>query len=553
MSIIRKNSLQQKISDLQSVNSELMEKLNFLENQLKNIENADTFLDTNLIFQMLSSGFLHFNYTTQQLYISPSLSELFEYALSTKEISYDILVNNVHADDKSSLIDLFTFPKNTKKKISGQFRLIPKQKENKEIKYFTWTCTYSKTIEDDTVLVCAMREITKEVKQIRDLQRNKEKAEESDNIKTIFLYNISHNIRTPMNSILGFAELLSLTDPGPEKRKEFISVIKKQSKNLLQLIDDVAEIAKYESGTLTITKSKCNLNLLLYEIKKDVENLRSTSRKEQVEIQQILLSKEGTEVYTDAGRLHQIFFNLISYSLKYSVQGTIQFGYTLPEDDKIDFFVKNTSFDISKEEQKYLFDRSSQYDVNTFSRYDDETGLRLTIAKGIIKLLGGRIWVESEQGSGTIFNFSIPFEKAPSFNTELIEAEISETVQYKWNDKVILIVEDEEVNGLFLEAIFNEAAAQTLYAKNGLQAVELCKSINKIDLILMDIRMPVMNGIKATQEIRKFNQSVPIIAQTALALEEDKQNCILAGCNDTITKPIDVEELLKMVNKYLSH
>jgi CheY-like chemotaxis protein len=129
---------------------------------------------------------------------------------------------------------------------------------------------------------------------------------------------------------------------------------------------------------------------------------------------------------------------------------------------------------------------------------------------------------------------------------------LTKNPQYRWNDKVILIVEDEEINGLFLEAVFHDTEARTLYAKNGAQAIELCKSINKIDLILMDIRMPVMNGLKATQEIRKFNQSIPIIAQTALSLQEDRQQCLLAGCNDTITKPIDVEELLSLVNKYIS-
>jgi CheY-like chemotaxis protein len=356
-----------------------------------------------------------------------------------------------------------------------------------------------------------------------------------------------------MNSIVGFAELLSMTDPGPERRKEYLSVIKKQSKNLLQLIDDVAEIAKYEIGTMTITKSKCNLNLLLQETLKDVENLRLFARKEQMVIKHILPSAKGVELYTDAGRLQQVLVNLISYLLKYTMQGSIEFGYNLPNDDKIDLYIKDTSFEISKEEQKNIFDRYSQFDANTFDQYDDETGLRLTIAKGIVKLLGGKIWVESEPGAGTTFKFSIPFEQAPILISEYFEEELSKSPQYKWSDKVILIVEDEEVNGLFLEAVFQEADTQTLYAKNGLQAIELCKSINKIDLILMDIRMPVMNGIKAIQEIRKFNKTVPIIAQTALTLQEDRENCLLAGCNDAIAKPIDVEELLQMVNKYFSH
>jgi signal transduction histidine kinase len=559
MSIIRKyysRRLQiQRISELESQKKELINRISLLEDIISkyNTENINDLPFFNDILQLLSSGSLIFNFNSKKLYLSNSLKELFESFIPEKEITVDILLNNVHSEDSSFLIELFSLPKTFKKRINGQFRLIPKVKENKEIKYFSVTGTYSKSRQEEYLLICAVRDISKDVKQVKELQRNKEKAEESDNIKTLFLYNISHNIRTPMNSIVGFAELLSMTDPGPERRKEYLRVIKKQSKNLLQLIDDVAEIAKYEIGTMTITKSKCNLNLLLQEILKDVENLRLFARKEQMIIKHILPSTEGVELYTDAGRLQQVLVNLISYLLKFTMQGSIEFGYTLPSDDKVDLFVKDTSFEISKEEQKTIFDRYSQFDAETFDQYDDETGLRLTIAKGIVKLLGGKIWVESEPGFGTTFKLSIPFEKAPILISEHFEEELSKSPQYKWSDKVILIVEDEEVNGLFLEAVFQEANTQTLYAKNGLQAIELCKSINKIDLILMDIRMPVMNGIRATQEIRKFNKTVPIIAQTALTLQEDKENCFLAGCNDAIIKPIDVEELLQMVNKYFSH
>jgi CheY-like chemotaxis protein len=187
-----------------------------------------------------------------------------------------------------------------------------------------------------------------------------------------------------------------------------------------------------------------------------------------------------------------------------------------------------------------------------YSRYDDQTGLGLNIARSILKLLGGKLTYESDIEQGTSFVFNLPYEPAP-VHSRSIEEELAFNGKYKWNNKVILIVEDEEVNGLFLEAVLQETGARTLYAKNGLQAIELCKSISKIDLILMDIRMPVMNGLKATQEIRKFNTNVPIIAQTALTLEEDRQNCLLAGCNDTVIKPIEVEELLYLINKYFAH
>jgi signal transduction histidine kinase/CheY-like chemotaxis protein len=550
MSISRKRN-NSNVSELKHQNEELQKKIEELSDIIEQ-ERKNTALSSK-IFSFLSAGHLYYNFTTEDFYVSQNLKQLFENCI-TQDLNTPLgLIENIHSEDRLFIQDIFTAPlKSQQKKIFGQFRLSQRTKDYKEIKYFGLTGIYETNDADELTLLCSIREISKEVKQLRDLQRNIEKAEDSDRIKTIFLLNISHNIRTPMNSILGFAELLSMTDPGPEKRKEFIQVIKKQSKNLLLLIDDVAEIAKYESGTMTVTKTPVNLNLLIKEIAKDVENLRSAVRKDKVKIIQTLPSREGIEIYTDAGRLHQIFLNLINHSLRYTTQGSIKLGYNLPSENKIDFFVQDTSRGISKDDLKNLLDRSTQLDKSEYSRYDDETGLGLNIAKSILKLLGGKISFDSDAEKGTIFNFSLPYESTPE-QIKSIEDELAFNGQYKWANKVILIVEDEEVNGLFLEAIFQETGAQTLYAKNGFQAVELCRSISKIDLILMDIRMPVMNGLKATQEIRKFNPSVPIIAQTALALEEDRQNCLLAGCNDSIIKPIEVEELLNLVNKYFIH
>lgn len=503
-------------------------------------------------FSELSIGILHYNFEAGEISDSDSLQVLFEGCLAQGEVSLSNLIESVSSDDRQFVEDLFTQPKTLPKKITGRFKLIQKTKDYRETRFFNISANYDTDVKGNTVLVGIIRDITKELKQTRDLQRNLEKSEESDRIKTNFLLNISHNIRTPMNSILGFAELLNMTDPDPERRQEYVQVIQKQSKTLLQLIDDVAEIAKYESGNLTVSKSPVNINLLISELIKEVEKLRSLSRKEHVNISFQVPSKEGIEIYTDAGRLHQVFINLINYSVKYTAEGSIQIGYSLSDDNRIEFFVKDTSPGLSKEEVKILFNPFTMVDKGELSRYDEENGLGLSIAKSIIKLLGGKLSVDSEPGKGINFHVSLPYERIPNHSSSSIEEELL-SEQYKWSDKVILLVEDEDVNGLFLEAVFHETGAQTLVAKNGRQAIELCKSINKIDLILMDIRMPVMNGLKATQEIRKFNHSIPIIAQTALSLEEDRQNCLLAGCNDLITKPIEVEELLFLVNQYLPH
>lgn len=548
MSKKRKDKLQ-KPSELKGLNKKLKDKIQHFKQSLETSENyVNSFIPS-----LLSGAFFTYNFSNQEFLGHPSLNLLLGDMLEYSSITKEIILDNIPPDDKLSFQELFIAPKILTKKVNFQFRIIPKSKDYREIQSFVLSGTYSTKDNGDTLLICAIRNISRDNKTMRDLQRNLEKTEEADRIKTLFLLNISHNIRTPMNSILGFAELLSMTDPGPERRREFIDVIKKQSKNLLQLIDDVAEIAKYESGKMTITKSPINLNLLLSETRKDVVAMQSSNRKEQVEILVNLPNQSGMEIFSDAGRIHQIFLNLVGHSLKYTLEGSVELGYLIPDDNRISFFLKDTSQDINKEDLKLILDKYIQPDKTGESRYDEEVGLNLSIAKSIVKLLGGKISVDNTPEGGIEFVFTIPFEKIPSLASEINADEAQLNQQYKWTDKVILIVEDEEVNGLFLEAVFQETGAQTLHAKNGNQAVELCHSmLNKIDLVLMDIKMPVMNGLKATQEIRKFNTRLPIIAQTALALEEDREQCLLAGCNDAITKPIEIDELLRIVNSYFA-
>ena len=545
MAMLNKNNLKLKElrSQIKELNQQLEKERQEKQNELDSI---------NQLNNLLSVGYSQYNFSTESFFINDFLKTQFDNCFDDTQISPKMLIEAVHQDDRLFIEDIFAQPKPAGKKISGQFKLTQRIKDNKETKFFQLNGIYYKNSNEQNILTCAIHDVTKENKQIKDLQRNLDKATESDKIKTLFLLNISHNIRTPMNSILGLSELLNMHDPGPERRKEFIQIIKKQSKNLLQLIDNVAEIAKYESGILTITKTPVNLNLLINEIVRDIENIRSEIRKENVKIIVSLPVEEGIEIFIDAGRLHQIFINLINHSLKYTLKGYIELGYRLPIENKIVFFVKDTSQGIEKEDLKNIFDRFGQYSADDSNRYNEETSLMLNISKSIVKLLGGKINFDTNADSGFIFEFTLPYEPPPQQTDHTLTSDEEIASHYKWNNKVVLIVEDEEVNGFFLEAIFQETGAQTLYAKNGKQAIELCKSINKIDIILMDIRMPVMNGIKATAEIKKLNKNIPIIAQTALSSEEDRENCLLAGCDDAITKPIDVGELLQKVNKYFT-
>lgn len=378
----------------------------------------------------------------------------------------------------------------------------------------------------------------------------KEKAEEADKLKSAFLANMSHEIRTPMNAIIGFSQLLSLPNLSAEKKKQYIDIISYKGNSLVKLINDIIDASKVEAGQLTVVYAPCAINNLLKNLQVFYKKDRVLQKREAVDIKLIVPKKtDRLEVVTDEGRLEQVLTNLISNALKYTERGSIEFGYNL-DNELVTFFVKDTGIGIDPKMQTLIFERFRQ--VEDFSgKKAAGTGLGLSISKGIVSLLGGNIWVESELGEGTTFFFTIPYrviEKPESSD----EPPLEEDEHFPdWRNRVILIAEDEEVNYVFMEELLNLSGATVLWAKDGVQAVELVKTLKKIDLILMDIKMPVMNGYAATMEIRQINPKIPIIAQTAYAFSEDRQKAEAAGCNDYITKPINSKELFAMMQKYI--
>jgi CheY-like chemotaxis protein len=289
--------------------------------------------------------------------------------------------------------------------------------------------------------------------------------------------------------------------------------------------------------------------MLLKEILVYAGQHKKALNKEYLEIKLELPEKNGLVISTDPGRLQQVMANLISNSIKFTEKGYIEFGHQLPSDGKIEFFVKDTGIGLTKEQQKNIFSRfpDEEMDIKKF----ESPGLGLTISKHLVKFLGGKIWVESESGKGSVFRFTIPYEQALPDHHEYSSLEEEEYPRFEWKDKVILVVEDDEVSFRFLEAILQDSEAQILHAVNGFQAVELCRSISKIDLILMDIKMPEMDGLEATKQIRQFNKKIPIIAQTAFIMEIDPDKCLAVGCNACVAKPIDIRELLEKIHDFL--
>jgi signal transduction histidine kinase/CheY-like chemotaxis protein len=401
----------------------------------------------------------------------------------------------------------------------------------------------------ENVFLGSIRDISKQEKLKRDLVRAREKSEDGEKLKNTLLSNISHEIRTPMNSIIGFSELLNIGNLPFEKRHEYVKTIKNQGIRILKMIDDVIELTRIETGRITIRKSPCNIDLLLHELMVIFSQYKKSQNKDFLEIRISYPPKHGLIVYTDPGRLQQLMTNLIHNAVKFTEKGWIEIGYMPVSDQKIEFYVRDTGIGLTREMQKNIFSPFAEEEIQKTKL--ETSGLGLTISRNLIRLLGGKIWVESEPGQGSTFFFTIPHEEVPDAYHALAPEEESEIPSYTWKDKVILIVEDDVVNFRFLEALLQDKAVQILHASNGLQAVELCRTISKIDLVLMDLKMPEMDGIEATRQIRSFNRKIPIIAQTAFVMDNELQQCHDAGCDDHITKPIDIKEFLEKVDKFL--
>jgi len=384
----------------------------------------------------------------------------------------------------------------------------------------------------------------------QDLQIAKQKAEESDRLKSAFLANMSHEIRTPMNGILGFTNLLKEPHLSGQEQQKYIQIIEKGGLRLINIINDIISISKIESGQMEINIQESNIN-------EQIEYLY-TFFKPEVEAKGLTfsfkngLSSSDAKLITDIEKVYAILTNLIKNAIKYSEKGSIEFGYKLKrnrEPAELEFYLKDTGIGIPKDRQKVIFERFIQAN-NSDKTEHQGAGLGLSISKAYVEKLGGRIWLESEEGHGTTFYFTLPYQ-IQSEEKPIIKNHVSlKGVEKNIQNLKILIVEDDEASEFLMSIIVQEFCSETLIAKTGREAIEICRNNSDIDLILMDILLPDIDGYKASRQIRRFNQEVIIIAQTAYSFSGDDKKAIKAGCNEYITKPIIKDQLLELIQKY---
>lgn len=372
------------------------------------------------------------------------------------------------------------------------------------------------------------------------------KIEETDKLKTAFLQNVSHEIRTPLNSIIGLTYILNNEPVTDEEKEEFSSVIEKSGNRLIEIVNNILEISKIETGQYEVSSEFFSIN----ELMKEVYNVffQETLRKDIRLTYKCEFEHEDATIFSDEYVVNQVMTNLIKNAIKFTQKGEISFGYTR-KGKSLEFYVRDTGIGISAENKFKIFDRFTQADTS-LSRSHEGAGLGLSISKGIIELLGGKIWVKSRLGHGSTFYFSIPYH--PQTKEEVVkEAAVNIGEINKELGKLnMLVVEDDDLNYLYFFRSLKPSGHELTRAVNGLEAVDFCKE-NDYDIVLMDIKMPIMDGIEATKQIKQLKPQLPVIALTAFAFNEEKINLKKIGFNDYLTKPLKVEQIYLAIQKCL--
>ncbi len=413
------------------------------------------------------------------------------------------------------------------------------------------------------------KEIREHKKTEKELKSAKEKAEESDKLKSAFLASISHEIRTPLNGIIGFAQLLKQDEFQAIEKEQFVKYIDRSSEQLIHIIDDLIDISKIEANQMHISMGSCNLNHLVDELYFFFETDSISKGKEYLGFKRNKgLPDDKSEILTDEKRLHQVFSNLISNAIKFTKRGYVSFGYRFIPNEKIKeesfytkiahyksdlvlLYVEDTGIGIPEKSQDFIFQRFRQADEKVVQNFGG-TGLGLSISKALVEMLGGTIWVDSEPGKGSSFYFTLPYKPALPVEKQMMqgESEIS-NITNDWKNKTILVVEDDDCNRKLIETVLSDTGINLLWCNSGKKAVEICKKKSEIDIVLMDIQLPEMDGLEATRKIRQIRNDLPVIAQTAYAMNEDRDKAIKAGCAEYISKPFVKESIIQTIGKYI--
>jgi PAS domain S-box-containing protein len=414
--------------------------------------------------------------------------------------------------------------------------------------------TRSVTVRSDSGEVLGALTISRDITRLKQVHEDLIKAnigaEASNRLKSNFLANISHEIRTPLNSVVGFSNLLLSNNLTNEVKEEYIEHINHNSEKLLQIIGDIIDLSRLESSQIEITYEEASLSSIVNEI---IEEARQIIRRNEKPI--ILNVKNhfedvGDLIFTDRIWLKRVLNHLMDNAVKFTLEGSVEFSYML-ENQNIVFKIRDTGIGINKENLGRIFEEFRQ-EFDGHHRPFEGLGIGLTLAKEVIERMGGKIFVESEKGVGSEFSFSIPYRPAGSSKIKIASV-ITENVlkPIDWSSRKCLLVDDNKDVLIYLNRILTDTGVTIVTARSGFEAIELIRTTPDIDVVLLDMQMPEMNGIEATKEIRKIRKDIPIIAQTAFIFEDDKDIILEAGCDACLIKPIRREHLLTVMSSFV--
>ncbi len=396
-------------------------------------------------------------------------------------------------------------------------------------------------LPDQDIMVSTVLDVTGQQEAENALRQALGKAEESDRLKTAFLQNMSHEIRTPMNAICGFSEMIKDEDLTPDKRRDFTEIIINSSHQLLSIVNDVLSISTIETGQAKANYSTTDINEVLSELLA-MFSPKAEAQGLEISVADRLPGAHST-VRTDDTKLKQILTNLISNALKFTVNGHVIFG-VVRKKNLLEFYVKDSGIGIKPELHAAIFERFRQAGPDV-SRQFGGTGLGLSISKSYAELMGGSIRLESALGEGSTFYVTLPFLPAKS------ETPASEVESPVPQSSSILIAEDEDYNYMYLEELLSKVTGPPLHARNGSEAVDICREKKDISMVIMDLKMPVMDGYEATREILKFRPGLPIIACTAYALPSELEEMGEPGFAGFLEKPVLPQKLFEVISKFV--
>ena len=414
--------------------------------------------------------------------------------------------------------------------------------------------TRSVVVRDDNSEVIGSLTISRDITRLKkvheDLIKAKIEAEESSRLKSSFLANISHEIRTPLNSVVGFSNLLLSDNITKGVREEYIEQINHNSEKLLQIIGDIIDLSRLESSQIEITYEETSLSNIVNDT---VEEARQIIRRTEKSIMLNVknhFENNGDLIFTDRIWLKRILSHLMDNAVKFTLDGSIEFSYRL-ENEHVVFAIKDTGIGINKENLERIFEEFRQ-EIDGHHRPFEGLGIGLTLAKEVVERMGGKIYVKSEKGIGSEFSFSIPYRPAGSTRPRL-QTIMDDTLitTMNWSSKKCLLVDDNKDVLIYLNRVLVDTGVLIITARSGFEAIDIIKNTPDIDVVLLDMQMPGMNGIEATKEIRKIRKNVPIIAQTAFIFEDDKDIILEAGCDACLIKPIRKDHLITVMSSFM--